>query len=374
MTLPVEFEAAAGKASRVTLLLAGVWLVFMIEPVVSQWSRRDEASYLLAIVALLAFSATYLLALLEHVRYRSRMVLDMPLRRAYTYLAAMVALAVVMWIGLDQRGSGAVIYIAVVAAFALPTRHALVVVPLVAFSELAMTALVPGWEVDFYTPSIAAGAGFMMWGVKQVMARNIELVMVRTEKDRLVVEEERNRFARDLHDILGHSLTVITVKAELAQKLFDVDPDRARAEVTDLERLSRDALADVRRAVEGYRELTLPGELARARTALEAAEIEAHLPNSTDEVASSLRELFAWTIREGVTNVVRHSGAHRCTVLLTPTSAEVVDDGRGTDGSPAGGNGLLGLRERAKAVGATVVTTALEPGFSLKVVADVGAA
>ena len=84
----------------------------------------------------------------------------------------------------------------------------------------------------------------------------------------LAVENERSRFARDLHDILGHSLTVITVKAELAQRLLDVDPDRARAEIADLERLSRDALADVRRAVEGYRDLTLPGELARARVAL----------------------------------------------------------------------------------------------------------
>ena len=162
---------------------------------------------------------------------------------------------------------------------------------------------------------------------------------------------------------------MITVKAELAQKLFDVDPARARVEVGDLERLSRDALADVRRAVEGYRELTLPGELSRARTALEAAEIEAHLPNSADEVRSSLRELFAWTIREGVTNVVRHSDARSCTVRLTESSAEVADDGRGPGDALVGGNGLHGLRERASAVGATVVTTALDPGFSLKVVA-----
>ena len=101
------------------------------------------------------------------------------------------------------------------------------------------------------------------------MARNIDLLARparRTPGSRST--NERNRFARDLHDILGHSLTVITVKAELAERLLDVDPDRARAELADLERLTRDALADVRRAVEGYRELTLPGELARARTAL----------------------------------------------------------------------------------------------------------
>jgi two-component system sensor histidine kinase DesK len=103
--------------------------------------------------------------------------------------------------------------------------------------------------------------------------------------------------------------------------------------------------------------------------ALDAAEIEAHLPNSTDDVPSALRDLFAWTIREGVTNVVRHSRARSCTVTLTPTSAEVADDGRGPGDATVSGNGLVGLLERAAAAGATVVTTALDPGFSLKVVA-----
>ena len=115
------------------------------------------------------------------------------------------------------------------------------------------------------------------------------MLSVREENSRLELADERNRFARDLHDILGHSLTVITVKAELANRLIDVDPARARAEVADLERLSRDALADVRRAVQGYRELTLPGELARARTALSAAEITADLPNSTDDVEKDVK-------------------------------------------------------------------------------------
>jgi len=207
-----------------------------------------------------------------------------------------------------------------------------------------------------------------------VMARNIELVRAQQRNAQLAVENERTRFARDLHDILGHSLTVITVKAELANRLLDVDTERARAELEDLERLSRDALADVRRAVEGYRELTLPGELARARTALAAAEIEAELPNSTDDVPSHLRELFAWTVREGVTNVIRHSGATRCTVRLAPDAAEVVDDGSGRGASGpgirngTGGTGLVGLQERAAAVGGTVTTWVDEPrGHTLRV-------
>jgi two-component system sensor histidine kinase DesK len=205
-------------------------------------------------------------------------------------------------------------------------------------------------------------------GLRAVMARNMDLVVAHQENARLAVDNERTRFARDLHDILGHSLTVITVKAELAQKLLDVDLERARAEIADLERLSRDALHDVRRAVEGYRDITLPGELVRARVGLRAAEIEAELPNSTDDVPSELRELFAWTVREGVTNVIRHSGAKHCWVTLTPTSAEVRDDGCAKPSPDGHGSGLAGLRERAADVGATVVTRELSPGFSLTVV------
>jgi two-component system sensor histidine kinase DesK len=209
-------------------------------------------------------------------------------------------------------------------------------------------------------------ASVAIFGMRMVIRRNLDLLRAEQENANLAIENERSRFARDLHDILGHSLTVITVKAELAQRLFDVDPERARAEIADLERLSRDALSDVRRAVEGYRELTLPGELARARTALAAAEIEAHLPSSADDVPTDLRELFAWTVREGVTNVIRHSGARICEVRLSPTAAEVRDDGRGPNGTGSG-SGLNGLRERATAVGATVVTRHLEPGFALQV-------
>src|SRR5262249_2337890 len=152
-----------------------------------------------------------------------------------------------------------------------------------------------------------------------------------------------------------------------AQRLFDADPERARAELADLERLSRDALTDVRRAVAGYREVTLPGELARARQALAAAEIEAEVPNSTDEVPSGLRGLFAWTIREGVTNVIRHSGARHCAIRLAPGQVEIADDGRGP-GDSTPGNGLTGLRERAAARGGVVVTEQLDPGYALRVV------
>jgi two-component system sensor histidine kinase DesK len=188
------------------------------------------------------------------------------------------------------------------------------------------------------------------------------------ENARLAVDKERSRFARELHDIMGHSLTVIAVKAELAQKLLEVDLDRARAEIADVERLSRDAMTEVRRAVDGYRDITLPGELVRARSALTAAEIEPDLPSSTDGVPAELQELFAWTVREGVTNVIRHSAATRCVVRLSPDRAEVADNGTAGPSLGGHGSGLDGLRERAADVGATVVTRELQPGFSLAVV------
>jgi two-component system sensor histidine kinase DesK len=352
-------------------LFAAIWLFYLLNPLEAAWEKRDTAAGWVGIVATLLFAALYLGVFLV---LRFRRPIGTPFRATPSTAVGVVAivvqvvLAITICLAVGQAGTATAVYIAVLGMICLPSMWAWFVAAVVAGSTYTATLTVDGWHADRGILFGTLVAALAIWGISQAINRNIEVLAVREENARLALEDERNRFARDLHDILGHSLTVITVKAELAQKLFDVDPERARAEVTDLERLSRDALADVRRAVEGYRELTLPGELARARTALEAAEIEALLPNSTDDVPTDLRELFAWTIREGVTNVVRHSGARTCTVTLTPTSAEVTDDGRGPVDTMVGGNGLIGLRERAAAVGATVVTTALEPGFSLKVV------
>ena len=196
---------------------------------------------------------------------------------------------------------------------------------------------------DRWSPRWRSGAS------RRSINRNIEVLAVREENARLAArgraQPVRPRPARHPRPLADRDHG----QGRAGQRLLDVDPERARAELADLERLSRDALADVRRAVEGYRELTLPGELARARTALAAAEIDAELPNSTDDVPTDLRELFAWTVREGVTNVIRHSGAR--TLHGRPRRAR----GRGPRRRPGHatrrtpGNGLTGLRERAAA-------------------------
>jgi two-component system, NarL family, sensor histidine kinase DesK len=366
-TTPSDADRTDGPR-RWGLWFAAVWLLYLLSPLSAAWDRRDEVRGWVGIVATLVFAGLYL-TIFMMLRWRRT---GQPFRtpgspsRALVLVLAMVALGITMCVAIGQPGEAAAVYVAVTCVICLRTRWAWLAAVTVALATYAATLWAPGWHRDEGILFGTLVATLAIWGITQSINRSIEVLAVREENARLALDDERNRFARDLHDILGHSLTVITVKAELANRLIDVDTERARTELADLERLSRDALADVRRAVEGYRELTLPGELARARTALSAAEIAADLPQSTDGVPSDRRELFAWTVREGITNVIRHSGASRCTVLLGEHEVEVRDDGRGPAFSGSG-NGLTGLRERAAALGGTVVTQSLQPGFSLKV-------
>ncbi|HET6152156.1 MAG TPA: sensor histidine kinase [Marmoricola sp.] len=366
---PIEPDLTGGPR-RWGWIFALVWLFYLLNPLSAAWDKRGSVSGWVGIVATLVFAVIYATAFLM-LRWNrapgTRFQATANLRLGASVVLVQIALAIIICASVGQQGTATSVYIAVLTVICLPTMWAWVTAFAVAGGAYAASLTISGWTQDRGILFGTLVAALAVWGIGQSINRNIEVLAVREENAQLALDDERNRFARDLHDILGHSLTVITVKAELAQKLIGVDLDRAKSEIADLERLSREALADVRRAVEGYREMTLPGELARARMALQAAEIEADLPNSTDDVPGEVRDLFAWTIREGVTNVIRHSNARSCTVRLTPSSVEVADDGRGPSSSTPG-NGLIGLRERAAAVGATVITAALEPGFSLKVV------
>jgi two-component system sensor histidine kinase DesK len=204
-----------------------------------------------------------------------------------------------------------------------------------------------------------------MWGFFGIMRSNLALAAARAEVARLAAENERSRIARDLHDLLGHSLTTITVKAGLARRLTERgDAERAATEITEVERLGRQTLGQVRSAVSGYRDVTLAGELASAREVLRAAGIEPMLPGAVDGVDADAAELLGWVLREAITNVVRHSRAARCTVTLGPRWIEVADDGRG--GVVGSGNGLIGLRERVAALGGTLTVTNSLRGWKVR--------
>ncbi|WP_328944928.1 sensor histidine kinase [Streptomyces sp. NBC_00250] len=187
-----------------------------------------------------------------------------------------------------------------------------------------------------------------------------QLRATREELARAAVEKERLRFSRDLHDLLGHTLSVIVVKSEVVRRLAPRDLDAALAQVADIEAVGRQALTEIREAVTGYREGSLATELDRARDALSSAGIEPVVRRSGPLLEPQTEALLSWVVRESTTNAVRHSGASRCVIALDGTADRVrltvTDDGGGPvvvpDATP--GSGLRGLRERVAAAGGTL--------------------
>ena len=355
--------------SRIGWLWAAVWLVYLAVPVRTAWRTIPAASGVIAVVALVLFGVGFVtfFARVRSLRMRGQGV---PSPVIWSVLTGMVLLLAIAAPAAGEDIVVGTVYVGVTAAMTLPGRQVVAVAAVLTAGAALLPRAVPGWEsLDGFLPELLL-ATFAAYGVGQVLKRNTELAQAREQLVQLAVTHERERLARDVHDILGHSLTVITVKTELAARLLEASgagDSRARAELADVERLAREALADVRATVAGMRQLSLPGELAAARQALDAAGITADLPTAVDDVPAGYRELFAFAVREGTTNVVRHSEARRCVVRLTGRSLEVRDDGRGPDGAVAG-TGLGGLRARAEAVGAHVETgRAPEGGFLLRV-------
>ncbi len=191
--------------------------------------------------------------------------------------------------------------------------------------------------------------GLAMYGFGRVVRSNALLVEARGELARLAAESERSRIARDLHDLLGHSLSAISVKSDLAERLAAHDPGAAAREVREVAALARRALGDVRAAVANFHDVTLAGELATGGEILRAAGIEGDLPGSLEVVDGPTQELFGWVVREGLTNVVRHSHARHCRVRVDARSVEITDDGGSAHA--AFGHGLTGLAGRVAAAG-----------------------
>ncbi|WP_326697250.1 sensor histidine kinase [Streptomyces sp. NBC_01754] len=233
------------------------------------------------------------------------------------------------------------------------------------------------WRGDHSSESWTIGYGTFISGavtaaILTLSETVMELRATRQELARSAVEQERLRFSRDLHDLLGHTLSVIVVKSEAARRLAPHDLDAALAQVDDIESVGRQALTEIREAVTGYREVSLATELERACSALTAAGIEPVVHRSGPPLAPGTEALLGWVAREAVTNVVRHSGATRCvlTVGSTPDRARltVTDDGTGpvdTSG-PVGGTGLKGLAERLAAAGGSLESgPGRDGGFSV---------
>jgi two-component system sensor histidine kinase DesK len=186
---------------------------------------------------------------------------------------------------------------------------------------------------------------------------NRQLRKANEEIEHLAKVAERERIARDLHDVLGHTLSVITLKSELAGKLMERDPQRAAKEIGEVEQISRQALSDVRDAIRGYRSQGLAAELAQAKSTLETAGLTVQCDAATTLKLPAVQEsVLSLAVREAVTNVVRHAQARTCRLRLEQQNGacrlQIQDDGRG--GFDTEGNGLRGMRERVEMLGGTL--------------------
>ncbi|EOM76602.1 sensor histidine kinase [Rhodococcus rhodnii] len=298
----------------------------------------------------LSVAATVAFGVLFVVAFRDSEELDRGFGRAEVIVvAALCALAAVSIPVLGVSSLGFLPFLVSYAMFAVGLRAGLITGAL----ALALSIVVPplsgasGAGQWLFTlillPVVVIGATTHIFESGAVQRRNLE--------ERLAIAADRNRVARDIHDILGHGLTVIAVKSELAQTMVDLDPERARTEMREVHELARSALADVRDTVAELREPTVAASLDAARTMLSAAGIE--LGVHAEHVSPQHEPVFAWIVREAATNVVRHSRAGRCTVAVEPGHITIEDDGIGL-GESRHGNGLRGIVERAREIGGSV--------------------
>jgi len=278
--------------------------------------------------------------------------------RALAHIVGMVLLGVV-YLPLNGGASTFFIFAAAMVPFCVESQRAAVLGLLAVGATGAVECLVlhiHGWEM-FYVAlfPMIIGAGNTFFAERNRMNRRLR--KANEEIENLAKVAERERIARDLHDVLGHTLSVITLKSELAGKLIDRDPERARKEIGEVEDISRKALSDVRDAIRGYRSQGLVAELARAKTTLETAGLSVQCDAaSTMKLPAVQESVLSLAVRESVTNVVRHAQARTCRLRLEQQNGscrlEIQDDGLGI--SNGEGNGLRGMRERVEMLGGTL--------------------
>jgi two-component system, NarL family, sensor histidine kinase DesK len=353
---------------------AGIFAIFISLPaVLGLISDEPSAPRVIAVAtALVVFMVFFFRAV------RGRMA-PKPLGTVAGGLAVDAIIATALTVA--DRSDWSLLFYYVIALGGIRLPRPWNVASLLATTALAGTASVLGGATEDAVWGLVLsllGIGAAMVAMGEIIRANRELLDARAEVARLAVADERVRFARDLHDLLGHSLSVIALKAQLAGRRLPDDPEAAAAEVADIEKVTREALREVREAVSGYRRPVLDAELAGARTALDAAGIATTIDRPEVELPTDVEAVLAWTVREAATNVIRHSGATHSAIRVVPAlhqaSVEVVDDGRGADGVRTSGTGLAGLEERLRAAGGRLEAGPRDdgPGFRVRAIVPVG--
>ena len=319
-----------------------IWLIytvfFFIEPV-----QRNSRPYWLQFAAVYAI----FIALYTGVIYANSR------RMAYLFLAGMGVLGLVYY-PVNTSSSGMIIYIVAFAPFISDSIKFTIVIFALSSGSLMLEGFLlhlNPWTWGF--PALFAlliGAGNLI--AAQRMRANQKLMLAREEIEHLAKVAERERIARDLHDVLGHTLSVVVLKSELAGKILHQNPERAQKEIAEVEQIARTALAEVREAIRGYRAEGLAAELDRARATLDAAGVTLDCSSTPPKLLPAQETVLSLIVREAVTNIVRHAHASQCRISLEQNAGQisllVEDDGRG--GIRNEGSGLRGMRERVESL------------------------
>ena len=330
-------------------------LIFIVGPAIDATDKLSGVLLVLALAGFVAFVAVYWRTMLGGWKIEDRTADEDA--GALQRLALLTALAAGLAAIGEADWSGLWCFVAAATGLRIDRRYAIPALFALGGAAAGTEALSnPDGGAIISLFIVTLGVGMLTGGFRRLRIVNRQLGAARGEIGRLAVADERLRFARDLHDLLGHSLSVIALKSELASRLIDEHPEQAAEHVRDIEAVSRRALSEVREAVAGYRRPLLSAELAGARSTLAAAGIEVDAaPAPVVELPPDAEAVLAWAVREGATNVLRHSEAShvRISVAVGARDAELelIDDGCGGEEAVDGdGTGLAGLAERVARV------------------------
>lgn len=295
-------------------------LLFLLLLIVPTWIESPPVAVSI-MVTVLGLAIGFLLLYASAARRRSTVF------RTWWLVATWIG-SLALGILIGQNVFYMVIFILVIHGVVLPWATARWAIPALTVIGVVIPALDENWIPALLAVVGAAIAIALSIGLDKALLRE-RLIRAENRNAVLAVAAERERIGRDLHDILGHSLTTITVSAQLGSRLIEVDPAAAAEQFAQIERISRQALADVRATSANMQHVRVATEIASALSVLSAAGITAEVPTAIPGLSDDRAELFGYVVREAVTNIVRHSGASRCRIEVSPAEVRIADDGRG---------------------------------------------